>query len=198
MICWCANWAAALDGDFVECGVNSGGNARMIIEYLNSRLFHRIFFLLDTFSGFVPDLLSQREVETVVKRYNYPDCLAKVEQTFSEFPFVRIIPGAVPGTLESLTTKQVAFLSIDMNCVAPEIAAANYFWPLLSPGAVVVLDDYGFSSHIQQKLAFDQFAKEKGVDILSLPTGQGIFFKPVSAAGSPKGSETAPIKPNEG
>jgi hypothetical protein len=64
-----------------------------------------------------------------------------------------------------------------MNVKEPEIAAANYFWEKVVKGGVVILDDYGFPKHIEQKLAFDQFAKEKGVEILSLPTGQGIIFK---------------------
>jgi hypothetical protein len=65
-----------------------------------------------------------------------------------------------------------------MNCVEPEIQAANYFWDKLVSGAVMILDDYGFGPHIEQKKAFDIFAKEKKVEILSLPTGQAIIFKP--------------------
>jgi hypothetical protein len=65
-----------------------------------------------------------------------------------------------------------------MNCVAPEIAAAEYFWDKLVPGAVVILDDYGWEAHYEQKLAFDRFAARKGVMVLTLPTGQGLIFKP--------------------
>jgi len=39
------------------------------------------------------------------------------------------------------------------------------------------LDDYGFNLHIEQKIAFDKFALDKGVQILQLPTGQGVIFK---------------------
>jgi hypothetical protein len=64
-----------------------------------------------------------------------------------------------------------------MNCVAPEIAAADFFWNKISVGGVMILDDYGFPQHINQKIAFDKFALEKKVEILCLPTGQGIIFK---------------------
>jgi hypothetical protein len=40
------------------------------------------------------------------------------------------------------------------------------------------LDDYGFPQHINQKNAFDKFAKDRGVQILSLPTAQGVIIKP--------------------
>jgi hypothetical protein len=65
-----------------------------------------------------------------------------------------------------------------MNCVAPEIAAAKFFWPNLVAGGIIILDDYGFSAHHLQKEAFDQLAREWNVEILSLPTGQGLIIKP--------------------
>jgi hypothetical protein len=66
-----------------------------------------------------------------------------------------------------------------MNCAEPEIAAANYFWDRLVPGAVILLDDYGYSElYRRQKDAFDQFAAERRVPLLLLPTGQGIIVKP--------------------
>ena len=43
---------------------------------------------------------------------------------------------------------------------------------------MVVLDDYGFRAHIEQKHAMDAFARSVGVSILSLPTGQGMISKP--------------------
>lgn len=45
-------------------------------------------------------------------------------------------------------------------------------------GAIVVLDDYGWSGHEEQKHAFDSFARSRGVEVLSLPTGQGLILKP--------------------
>jgi len=65
-----------------------------------------------------------------------------------------------------------------MNCVIPEIAAAEYFWDKLVPGAAIVLDDYGWIGCEEQKYAFNEFAKRKGVPILCLPTGQGLIIKP--------------------
>lgn len=65
-----------------------------------------------------------------------------------------------------------------MNNTVPEIAAAETFWSRLEPGAVVVLDDYGWERHIEQKRAFDKFAAARGVTVLSLPTGQGLIIKP--------------------
>ncbi len=177
VVCWAATHARQVPGDFVECGVNRGGNARMVIEYLGIDRCPEKFFLFDTFQGFVDEYLSEGERQNVLKHHTYSDCLSDVRQTFAPFPFVKIVPGAVPDTLDQVSINRVSFLSIDMNCAAPEIAAAAHFWPLLVPGAVIVLDDYGFSSHLEQKQAFDRFAEERNVPILSLPTGQALIFK---------------------
>jgi O-methyltransferase len=91
---------------------------------------------------------------------------------------VEIICGSVPDTLSSVKIGKVCYLSIDMNNAAPEIAAANFFWDRLSPGAPILLDDYGFVRYETQKKAFDSFAAERDVKILALPTGQGLMIKP--------------------
>ena len=65
-----------------------------------------------------------------------------------------------------------------MNCTVPEVAALRYFWPKLSPGAIVVLDDYAWVPHHLQKKGIDEFMAETGVAVLSMPTGQGLIVKP--------------------
>jgi O-methyltransferase len=45
-------------------------------------------------------------------------------------------------------------------------------------GAAIVLDDYGWRKHYEQKRAFDEFARQRGTSVLALPTGQGLILKP--------------------
>lgn len=59
-----------------------------------------------------------------------------------------------------------------------EIAAAAFFWDKLASCAVVILDDNGWEGDIVQKRAFDQFARDRGIQVLPLPTGPGLLFKP--------------------
>jgi len=42
---------------------------------------------------------------------------------------------------------------------------------------MVLLDDYGFVSYEEQKNALNVFAREKDIEILALPTGQGLIIK---------------------
>ena len=66
-----------------------------------------------------------------------------------------------------------------MNCSPPEIAALEFFWDRLVPGAFILLDDYAYYGHKSQKLAIDAATRSKKVDVASLPTGQGLLIKPI-------------------
>lgn len=178
IVCWFADYVKNLEGDFVECGVNTGAYARAVIDYIDFQKLDKTFYLLDTFEGFPIEQITKEELKAGIAVYkdHYIDVYENVVNTFKDFN-VKIIKGRVPETLSQCDPSKIAYLSIDMNAVAPEIAAINYFWDKIVKGGVVVLDDYGFSLHTEQKYAFDAFAKQKNVTILSLPTGQGIMFK---------------------
>lgn len=178
--CWAAKRSVSLEGDFVECGVNRGWFSRSIIHYVDFAQLPKTFYLLDTYNGIFEDYLTDTERERgLTNEYLlYEDCYEAVVETFRPFSNVKIVRGPVPDTLPQVRTEKVSYLSIDMNNVTPEIAAAEYFWDKLVSGAVMLLDDYGFDKHIEQKRGFDDFAARKGVQVLYLPTGQGLVFKP--------------------
>ncbi len=176
VVCWAAAYAARLEGDFVECGVNRGGYASAVINYVNFKNMKKDFYLLDTFSGFPIeniDLAAKACVD------HYQECFDEVVETFKPFKNVKLIKGKVPDTLSQINSNKICYLSIDMNCSEPEIAALNYLWDKLVPGAIIILDDYGCDGDfMRQKTAFDAFALEKNLEILSLPTCQGLIIKP--------------------
>lgn len=179
--CWAAQQAARLEGDFVECGVNRGGLALTVIHYVGFAKLPKLFYLMDTFQGLdAKYLVAEEHRLDVANRYagRFPECYEAVRETFKPYLNVRIVRGSIPETLSQVPAKQVSYLSIDMNCALPEVAAAEYFWDKLVPGAYVLLDDYGFIRHVAQKKAMDRFAASKDVQILSLPTGQGLIVKP--------------------
>jgi hypothetical protein len=64
-----------------------------------------------------------------------------------------------------------------MNIAYPERKAIEHFWPKLSTGALVVLDDYAWRGYEEQMQSMDEFARSVGVQILTLPTGQGLIVK---------------------
>jgi len=175
--CWAAQHAKSLPGDFVECGVNRGGMARAVMEYVDFSTIAKKFYLLDTYCG-IPDEMKHFSAPLA---FNYSECFEEVKKTFAHFSNVQIIRGTVPMTLRHVESNQIAYLSIDMNCAEPEIATAEFFWDKISAGGVLMLDDYCYSEEYRlQNTAFNDFAKAHNVEVLALPTGQGLIFKPVN------------------
>lgn len=178
--CWAAHQAKLRGGDFVECGVNTGIFSRAVMHYIDfSEMTDRKFYLLDTFEGIPLDQISEPERDHGIEGHNrfYSDCYSDVCTTFAKFPNVQIIRGHVPHTLDQIASHRISYVSMDMNIVEPEIAAGEFLWPRMISGAFMVLDDYGWLPHIQQKRAWDAFAKAREQVILCLPTGQGLLIK---------------------
>jgi O-methyltransferase len=181
VILWAAGLGIKLEGDFVECGVNTGIYSLAIADYFDFSSSGRKFYLFDTFCGTPEDQMNDEELK---KRpsdnaLRYPDCFELAKKNFEPYPNMHLVRGRVPDTLSDAGVGNVAYLSIDMNVAQAELEAIKYFWPKLVPGAPVVLDDYGWADHRSQKVVMDQFAQEVGVQILTLPTGQGLIIKGV-------------------
>ena len=184
---WTAACAAQLQGDFVECGVNRGFLSSAIMDYLNWDSLGKQFYLLDTFRGLDERFVSPEDIASGAAEKHkksmasgfYVQGIDEVRANFSQWKNVSLIEGPIPKTLPQVRAEKIAYLHLDMNCSPPEIAAIQFFWERLVPGAFALLDDYAYHGYLSQKLAMDRFAQEKGTKILSLPTGQGLLVKPV-------------------
>ena len=183
---WAASCASRIDGDFVECGVNRGFLSSAIMALLDWDRTGKTFFLLDTFTGIDERLVSPEEMSDGMLGRNaqhlssgfYTTEVDTVRRNFAEWHNVKIVVGSIPDTLSDVTSSTIAFLHLDLNCSLPEVAAAEALWDRISPGGIILLDDYAYAGYRSQKLAMDRFAESRKVSILSLPTGQGLIVKP--------------------
>jgi O-methyltransferase len=178
--CWAAQHAVRLPGDFVECGVCMGFLSSCVCSYIDFNSTNKFFYLFDTFQGIPQEQMaaSERKHGMAMNEAAYWECYDITRQNFAHYPRVRLVRGKVPDTLNSVSIDKVCYLSLDMNIAAPELAALTFFWDKLVTGALVVLDDYGWQTHHQQKSALDKFVESKGAKIATLPTGQGLLIKP--------------------
>jgi O-methyltransferase len=179
--CWGASQGLALPGDFVFCGVNTGMMPLAVCYYLDINKTGKCVWLFDTYKGIPVEQISEHENKLDRASLNdaYPECFELAKKNFAPFPRAHLVRGKVPDTLPTVSIDAVSYLSIDMNIAYPERAAIEHFWPKLSPGAVVVLDDYGGTSHGAQRASMDEFAATKNLKVLNLPTGQGMLLKPL-------------------
>ncbi|MBM3555973.1 MAG: methyltransferase [Alphaproteobacteria bacterium] len=182
VLAWAAERALQLDGDFVECGVFRGFSALFICRYLDFARIDRRFYLYDSFAGLSPthsDASERCRIEGSYERAAVEDGydLATVSARFAAYPNVKIVPGFVPETFAQALPERVAYLHIDLNATAAEIAALEVLFPRLAPGGVVVLDDYAYSLYPDMAKAEAEFFARHGLPVLELPTGQGLVLK---------------------
>ena len=180
--CWAAQHALNIDGDFVECGVAHGVLSRTVCAYVDFQNVNKNFYLYDTFQGIPVETLDDMGEIKNATQFNQThyaeDLIPIVKERFNGYPNVSINPGILPESLHNFSPKKIAYLSIDLNNAKAEIGVIKTLWDRLSPGAIVLLDDYAYGPEfITQKKAWDTFAASKNTPLLTLPTGQGLILK---------------------
>ena len=182
VLCWAASHAMKLEGDFVDCGVHTGIFPRAVVNFVNFGNSNKTYYLLDTFNGLDENYSNMEEIKrNSWMGYSKEDSNSlynQVVKTFENYK-VKIIKGSVPETLSQVNSSKICYLSLDMNCILPEVEALEFFWDKMVSGGMIIFDDYGYANSTNdQKKAHDDFAKFKGVYILTLPTCQGLLIKP--------------------
>lgn len=170
VLVWAARQGLRLEGDFVECGCYKGVSARIVAETIGIKDTGRSFYLYDVF-----------EHDSSMPHHAMPehgaDLYQQVKDYFADIPTAHVIKGFLPQSLEQGEAKKIAFMHIDLNNAEAEIATLEALWDRMSPGAVLVLDDFGASPYYRQHDAEKAWFAERGYSVLELPTSQGIVIK---------------------
>ena len=190
-ICWRYNtliWAAKtclrLPGDFVECGVFRGDMTWMITQLVDLQGAGKKFYLYDTFAGLDPKYSSEDDFpgspdffRFIDREYRAPDIEKQVRRRFGDKPFVIVTKGVVPDILHTVAPERIAFLHLDMNSPRAEQGALDILFNRVSPGGIIIFDDYGWKQYYRQKQSADRAMADRGQVIMELPTGQGLVVK---------------------
>lgn len=163
-----------IPGNFLEFGIALGGSAICIASELDD---NRRFLGFDVF-GMIPapgeqdGPIPHARYATIKSGkskglggetyYGYIDNLRDlVIRHFSEFGLtvdgekISLIQGLFNDTLPLLPEMQIAFAHIDCDWYDPVLYCLNYIAPRLSPGGIMVLDDY--NDYEGCKKAADEF-----------------------------------------
>lgn len=170
VLCWAAKRALAFEGDFVECGTYKGTSARIIADYVDFASLDRRFYLYDLFEH--SDDMDHHDMPAHGK-----DLFGQVKKRFADLKNFTVIQGEVPKSFAQAVPEKIAFLHIDMNNADAEIGALDEMFDKVTPGAGIILDDYGWLRYREQKEAEDRFFADRGLQVLELPTGQGLVIK---------------------
>ena len=176
-VIWALKQVRHLSGDFMELGVFKGHTTRVAAEYLDFGTWDRRWWLYDTFDGVPDDQLNPGWAEINTKVYRGTYSYEEVRDRFADFPNIEVIKGRVPEILVEHVPDRIAFLHMDLNSAVAEIAALNHLFDRITPGGVIIFDDFGWLASGDQHVAERDWMNARGLSILELPTGQGVFVK---------------------
>jgi O-methyltransferase len=183
---------AGITGAVVECGVWRGGSmmaaARGLIEAGET---DRELWLYDTFGGMsepsevdrTPDGRSAQDFVSQAVwrdrlRVTLPEVQANMRRTSYPGHLLRFIEGKVEDTLPCAKPQRVAVLRLDTDWYESTRAELNHLYPLVTPGGIVIIDDYG--AWEGSRKAVDEFleAQQEPIFLWRIDNEGRAFIKP--------------------
>ena len=186
-----------IPGDIVECGVWRGGSmmavARVLLQLGD---VGRHLYLFDTFEGMTAptekdvlnsgtsaaDLLAKEKKEVATFRWCYSS-IDEVRQNLYRTGYnsdkVHFIKGRVEDTIPGEAPRLISLLRLDTDWYESTRHELVHLFPRLSPGGVLILDDYGWWKGARQ--ATDEYLEQHNLRLLLNridATGGRIAVKP--------------------
>lgn len=173
--------SAGIPGDMVECGVWKGGSSMVTALTLMTRGdTGRRLYLYDTYTGMSEPTekdkkWSGQEADEVWRQSQKGDhnewCYAPEEEVrlnmvSTGYPKEQLffVKGKVEETIPATIPGQIALLRLDTDWYESTLHELEYLYPLLSPGGVLLLDDYG--SWQGARDATDEYFRTQKINVL--------------------------------
>jgi O-methyltransferase len=157
---------ADLPGDTAEAGVYDGTSSRIICGAL-SRPHHAF----DSFEGLSePTQADGYYWHAGDLTVSEPEVRESLERLGA-----RVYRGWIPEVFREAAIKSLCLAHVDVDLYEPTRDSFAFFYPLLTPGGVLICDDYGFATCPGARRAVDEFMTDKPERVIHLPTGQGLI-----------------------
>jgi O-methyltransferase len=182
-----------IPGAIVECGVWRGGSMQAVaLTLLEQGRDDRALHLFDTFEGMPPptehDRRGDTTAEEMLARHDKDHQvwaiagLEDVQEAMAEVGYpadlVRFHQGLVEDTVPGDAPEQIALLRLDTDWYESTRHELEHLYARLSPGGVLIIDDYG--DWDGARLATDEFVAALEHPPLLSPLGSGrIAVKPI-------------------
>lgn len=150
-----------IEGDFVECGVWRGGSTMAAIDtLLKAGDKNREIYLYDTFDGMsepteadkalggtAADVMLEQSDKNVATSVWCYSALEEVQQNVGGLNYpkgkVHFVKGKVEDSIPQTLPGKIALLRLDTDWYESTAHELKHLYPLLVPGGVIIIDDYG-------------------------------------------------------
>lgn len=153
-----------VEGDVAECGVFRGAGLLALALYATQRGIGKTFHGFDSFEGFAPTIATDMEmggahlnckVPGGMNETSYELVSAKIRAL--KLRNVRLYRGFFEKTLGLCPAKSFAFVHLDCDAYDPYLECLEFFYPRLSPGGIILLDEYSDPAWPGCNKAVDEF-----------------------------------------
>jgi hypothetical protein len=166
---------ASVTGDTAECGVFKGASSWLICTANHSSSIERTHHLFDSFEGV------SEPSELDGSHWRKGD-LAAGEDVVSKnlSPFLSQIEfhkGWIPERFVDVKDMKFSFVHVDVDLYEPTRDSIEFFYDRISPGGILLCDDYAFNSCPGATKAVDTFLDNKPEKMIRLDAGGGFSSK---------------------
>lgn len=173
---------ANIPGAIVECGVWKGGAVMSsLLTMRQMKCSDRDYFLYDTFEGMpkpttadkqfdgesLDEAFAERQLSEDTStwcRGEYSEVERNVLGTGYDPSRIQFVKGKVEETIPGVLPEQIAVLRLDTDWYESTRHELEHLYPLLAPGGVLIIDDYGHWQGARQ--AVDEYFESHSIPML--------------------------------
>ncbi|MGE4158981.1 MAG: TylF/MycF/NovP-related O-methyltransferase [Planctomycetota bacterium] len=160
-------------GDTVECGVYKGSSSWLICR-ANAGMSGRHHHIFDSFQGISEPDPSDGDHWT---RGDLSCSEETVRKALEEFRDFTLYPGWIPDRFHEIANRSFSFVHIDVDLLQPTKDSLEFFFPRLSPGGILLCDDYGVTTCPGATKALNDYFQGRSEKPISLSGGGGYVIK---------------------
>lgn len=163
-----ARHCSTLEGDYIEFGVFRGGSAAILGQPLKGT--GKVLHLCDSFEG----LPAPGELDSDFSRGQFGKTSAEMVREGLDRLGVpaRLHVGWFSDTIPGLGDLRFALVHLDVDLYESFRECLEYCYPRMTPGALMLVDDYGGAPEKGGRRAIDEFFQDKSERVAPLTESQ--------------------------
>jgi hypothetical protein len=173
-----------IDGQVAECGVFQGHSLLPIGLYLKQENSLKKIYGFDSFEGFNEEVKididlggdnsSQKKIGGFNSTsFNYVENLIKGFKLSNK---IKIFQGYFEETLSNVQEKKFSFVHLDCDLYSPYKACLEFFYPRISRGGIILIDEYNDPSWPGCNKAVDEFIQTNSIKLSKIEDNNYVKY----------------------
>lgn len=160
----CLKHVEWINGDIIEFGSYQGHSGLLMAEFIRRKNLKKRLYLCDTFKGFPEENYGiDREWSST-----NPVDFSQVKALFEPYEFVELVKGEFQKTVDRIPSETLSLAMIDCDTYRSTSFVADFIYPKLVRGGILVFEDYGHHDLLGARRAVDEFLADKQGCIYSM------------------------------